>query len=1073
MAERNLDVALRVTADLASAKTEVDALAGGLDGLKASGQSASGGLKSAGESADQAATRIKKMVQASLEAQRAAAAQAKAQEDQADASRTVAAQTEAQADAMRQANQAALESQASIGAQIRAIGELDERLAGNASSFDALADTERMVDRAFAQGLLTQEEYGKALQALNRQEAELQKSHAAEQGEIQRLLGRYDQATAKLRQLAEDEKRLNDLRNQGKISQESYNRALGMIGAQRVHWQGIASDAEKAADGFRKAALSGGDLSRSMASVARNLATGNPGAAGNSLLTMLFRGGAGAGFSAATVGLTGVAAAVAALAAAEVEATKEHTAFNNALLMTGNYANTTIPSLEAMVESMSQIGSVTAGTARDALLQVAQSGTFTGQTFDRVAEAAARMEAATGQSIDTTVRKFEEIARDPVAALEKLNEKEHFLTEAQLDRIQALIDEGRQQDAVSEALRLYVDRTNDVAAAAEAARGPVARLWEETKKGASDAWEWVKRVADSMMGIAGFLASGFDQFRQQPWYKRIGPMAGITYLRSLYNATPDSSAAALTTPVAGAMTPEQQRQRKADREERERFEAEETRYMSDAARMTAERARLEGLVTRGVITRTEMTKRLHDMEAKQQSSRRTGSSGGARSAGKTDAQQAEEAAQRQIEDLTRQIALTSTLADGEKQVSNEARIAYEIRAGSLRLASSTTQQEILALARQRDAQLAALEAAEKKAKAEEEARRSYEQLRAELRTPVETAFEKITAQVNALNEALRVGGTGLVPDYQEQLKRIFDSSYILAPQFTSPFGDQDSTGLLGNQARLDGYLKTLETWFAQQQEIIARGRSENAELSAQWDAMEERAAAEHADRLAQLSAAQGQLQITATQSIFDSLTQIARNAGGEQSKAYQILFAISKGFAVAQAAVSLAISLAKASEKPWPANLPDIAQAFAQAAQISSIIAGANYSPKGYATGGYTGPGGKYEPAGIVHRGEGVLSQEDIRALGGPGGFYALRSAIHNGFADGGLVEPVYAANEPSYRLQANAPTNSSTQVHLRNINVVDGAAVVSGYLDSPDSDEVFVNKIFRNEAAIRRVLGA
>src|SRR5690625_652484 len=56
------------------------------------------------------------------------------------------------------------------------------------------------------------------------------------------------------------------------------------------------------------------------------------------------------------------------------------------------------------------------------------------------------------------------------------------------------------------------------------------------------------------------------------------------------------------------------------------------------------------------------------------------------------------------------------------------------------------------------------------------------------------------------------------------------------------------------------------------------------------------------------------------------------------------------------------------------------------------------------ADGGYTGHGGKYEPAGIVHKGEGVLNQEEIRALGGEAGFNALRRAIRGpGHASGGL----------------------------------------------------------------------
>jgi hypothetical protein len=60
-------------------------------------------------------------------------------------------------------------------------------------------------------------------------------------------------------------------------------------------------------------------------------------------------------------------------------------------------------------------------------------------------------------------------------------------------------------------------------------------------------------------------------------------------------------------------------------------------------------------------------------------------------------------------------------------------------------------------------------------------------------------------------------------------------------------------------------------------------------------------------------------------------------------------------------------------------------------------------TPRGeYASGGYTGPGGKYEPAGIVHRGEVVLPQDIVRR-----DMAMLRSRYGHlpGFAAGGLVD--------------------------------------------------------------------
>jgi lambda family phage tail tape measure protein len=64
----------------------------------------------------------------------------------------------------------------------------------------------------------------------------------------------------------------------------------------------------------------------------------------------------------------------------------------------------------------------------------------------------------------------------------------------------------------------------------------------------------------------------------------------------------------------------------------------------------------------------------------------------------------------------------------------------------------------------------------------------------------------------------------------------------------------------------------------------------------------------------------------------------------------------------------------------------------------------------GFAGGGYTGAGGKYQPAGIVHRGEYVFPQDAVRRLGIArlDALAGLRTPNirkpRNGYADGGLV---------------------------------------------------------------------
>lgn len=58
----------------------------------------------------------------------------------------------------------------------------------------------------------------------------------------------------------------------------------------------------------------------------------------------------------------------------------------------------------------------------------------------------------------------------------------------------------------------------------------------------------------------------------------------------------------------------------------------------------------------------------------------------------------------------------------------------------------------------------------------------------------------------------------------------------------------------------------------------------------------------------------------------------------------------------------------------------------------------------GYAEGGWTGPGSKHQPAGVVHADEWVLTKEQVRRAGGPSGVASWIANTLPGYADGGLV---------------------------------------------------------------------
>jgi hypothetical protein len=76
--------------------------------------------------------------------------------------------------------------------------------------------------------------------------------------------------------------------------------------------------------------------------------------------------------------------------------------------------------------------------------------------------------------------------------------------------------------------------------------------------------------------------------------------------------------------------------------------------------------------------------------------------------------------------------------------------------------------------------------------------------------------------------------------------------------------------------------------------------------------------------------------------------------------------------------------------------------------QATQMPRAKNSSVRGeFYSGGYTGPGGKYVPAGIVHAGEVVWSQEDVAMFGGVRAVEAMRpTSPLRGYYSGGPVNP-------------------------------------------------------------------
>ncbi|HIH9503077.1 phage tail length tape measure family protein [Klebsiella quasipneumoniae] len=184
-------------------------------------------------------------------------------------------------------------------------------------------------------------------------------------------------------------------------------------------------------------------------------------------------------------------------------------------------------------------------------------------------------------------------------------------------------------------------------------------------------------------------------------------------------------------------------------------------------------------------------------------------------------------------------------------------------------------------------------------------------------------------------------------------------------------------GMQGQISEYDQAQQELHRWLAAQEEAYAKAGEITAEGEARMTSIRQRAA----DANQVIEAQKNTIISAATQSLFDSTAEIMRTGFGKQSAIYKVAFAASKAFAIADSMVKIQQAIASgAVSAPYPANIIAMASIAAQTASIVSNIQAV--SGVGFASGGYTGPGGKYQPAGIVHKGEYVFDQASTNRIG-------------------------------------------------------------------------------------------
>ncbi|QDH70843.1 phage tail length tape measure family protein [Marilutibacter alkalisoli] len=1037
--------------------------------------------------------------------------------------------TDANVQAQRAYVQASQATQAAIAEEIGLIGQLQDRLDRGASSWEDLADTEAMLDKAMAKGLVTAEEYDQALVKLDKTQGTLERSTAKQQKTLDGTVSRYDKAGAQLKQLAQDEVRLKQAVDSGRISREQYNRAMAGIAARRAGIQNINQQARA----MRGLQLHTVQTQQSVAALLRQLSMGSWRGATTSLVSLGGRAGVvGALFSGMAAPIAAAGAAVAVFAVAAFKGYTELRALESALISTGNIAGVTAGHLSDMAR---EVGAVSGefGKAQEAAVLLAKSGQASADTLQDMISAAVNLSELTGQSIEQTTHEVLRLAKAPVPGLIELNQRYHFLTVATLEQVQALVDQGREQDAVRLSMDLLARTSEQRAQQMRDNAGSIERAWSYVKREVLDVWQAMKDVGRTdieaqMRGVERAIKTAEGRNAFGAFTAPGGLFGGLiiranrdTILKSLNErrAALEQQKKALDD-VAKAEADQQAVQERGIKAQQAITSAvkdsatQSEKYAAAVADLKRQFTELReaspdsGLLTDvifgadGGISGGAFDQALKSIRErfKERSKRTT----------QTDAQKAEEAARRELDNLVRRADMLEQLEEGETQLSEAQRIRYEIENGAFKNASEATkalledyaqlvdgEQRRIDMAReyvQVQLEIARMQGRPVPPHLDEESKRlqklaqDYENLgraaeaaevrRLQTMREASRELDQLHAEYQRIMGAIEIAQQRIQLNVQSGLITQAEAQRQIVALYGQELGALDQLiPRMEELARVTGNEQALAN--------VQRMRLELDQMRNTTDLLSQTIANTFEGSLAGAleSLATGTASLAdAARQFFTNMAQGLARFAAEQlaaiarAKLMQLLARKSGAENVGEGAAQLttaagATALAGGVVANGATALGASAAAL-QSAATTLLIANSMSSAGGFADGGFTGYGGKYAPAGVVHRGEYVMPQETVRAYG----LDAMR-AIHAGRAR--------FANAPAPRVAPRAPRFSfaegglvggqpaAPQVNVSSVNLIDSAQLVGGYLEDPSSDVVFVNKIGRNAGAIRQLLGS
>ncbi|WP_312268049.1 phage tail tape measure protein [Pseudescherichia sp.] len=682
----------------------------------------------------------------------------------------------------------------------------------------------------------------------------------------------------------------------------------------------------------------------------------------------------------ARLAVGGFTAILGGMAIAAWQAEQANRELYQSIVLTGGASATSTAQLWKMAEQIGESTTASTNSVSETLARLAQSGKFTTAQLQLVAQTSQQWTQVMGSGAEKIEASFAEIMKSPVKALAELNSQYNFLTVSQLNYIAGLEDSDKKQEAVSEGMRIFADTMQKRMQQIDDASTPLEQMWDSIKKWSADAWKWVGDHTIGALNLIIDVVAGTVE--QVQILLKQGDVLIAEFANSAYEKTKNIPG---MKSLFGDMATDNKAfiaQTKKDIAELEKsYTARDARVRKgEMGYVNRDRSTA---VDRGPNQQSKVTDRAQQILKDRQKKTR----GAAVSAGDSAEDKAQAdllALQAQLRVLKEHQGINDVISQQRKDLwKTEAQFAVlEEAAGKRKLSKQeqsllASKDQVLELARQKALLGDQITAQEQLNKRMDTASKYVTQM-AEKRTGLEsgaTMSDRLAGRQTALSQLrsgwINAGGSLEDEGYQKELKAAND--YYEAED----------------------------------------------KLRGDWRAGFKKGWSEYLDSATNVYASMQSIAQSALGGISDMMTNLV-TTGTASFKS----FAASMMKMIADVINRLLVAYAVQSALGWVTG--SVSGGGGSTPSGSYTAAAANVSFDG---GGYTGPGGKYEPAGIVHKDEFVFTKEATAAIGVDNLYAMMRSA--QGYASGGLV-----GRAPMFGLGNNAGAASSAPVIQTTVHV-------------------------------------